>query len=739
MTDIQYDVIIVGSGCSGLSAAQSLSKHKILILEKENYIGGRIKSLQIDNFNVETGALFPILANTTNDENSDSDFDSSHAKNIRYISPMNIDIKGNSIIDILSQTDAEKLSLKKFQSQNFIINQQLGLKHKNPSFGNLDILSEKQRQIIQAVYQVTHSGLILNCSANIRPLTLANITFPCLAKSNQERLIKYFPEISKQVCLNNTVTSITSDEDECIVSVCHNGNNREYRSKYVLVSSPPPSIFDCIKNINMGSLNFYSNIIYQPGTVCILRIHGSQPEDDLIINSHEQWSAAFISKVCEKEYILHIYIPYSRQTCKSDEKISIKSVFESITSYLPLSNSLISGIIENWQYLSPSLHHDIVKKYIINHFKLTNKIWYCGELALYKPNNEYTFGTNAAIAAGSFVGKELDNELTADKSICLEGLFHSDSFKISEINPTYINSLTDGNIAYYGIILSAFKQKDIADYLIQHSKHNQWEFHQHYGPTLDDSLLVIEGLADILGVKDAIKLFDVEQYLSCYFLDKEYLFTTTKNGCSEYWHGPSINANSHMLYILNLLNINHSRVSRQALICYLIKSQNANNLWSSKWFTNDFYTSFYVIRALVSSHDCSNIDFDKELMISCLSQILHQLHSSHAFIISKVYIVRSLLCLISSFKEDIVKFNQYNSLLMLCRVTINEIPILSDADCSENLLYYWQDVTSGNIIQRVFTISKPRLILLSAMVRICNNELNMIEEITKSHMNCSVD
>lgn len=57
-----YDVIIVGSGISGLNTAHQLKKKspklKILMLEKESRIGGRIQSINLhQNMNYEAGAI----------------------------------------------------------------------------------------------------------------------------------------------------------------------------------------------------------------------------------------------------------------------------------------------------------------------------------------------------------------------------------------------------------------------------------------------------------------------------------------------------------------------------------------------------------------------------------------------------------------------------------------------------------------------------------------------------------
>ena len=53
----KYDVVVIGSGISGLLSALALSKEgkKVLILEKEDYIGGVCRSYEVDGYRVDTG------------------------------------------------------------------------------------------------------------------------------------------------------------------------------------------------------------------------------------------------------------------------------------------------------------------------------------------------------------------------------------------------------------------------------------------------------------------------------------------------------------------------------------------------------------------------------------------------------------------------------------------------------------------------------------------------------------
>jgi len=57
MSTTRYDVIVVGAGISGLLSALALSKEgkKVLVLEKEDYVGGVCRSYDVDGYTVDTG------------------------------------------------------------------------------------------------------------------------------------------------------------------------------------------------------------------------------------------------------------------------------------------------------------------------------------------------------------------------------------------------------------------------------------------------------------------------------------------------------------------------------------------------------------------------------------------------------------------------------------------------------------------------------------------------------------
>jgi predicted NAD/FAD-dependent oxidoreductase len=70
MSDLQFDIAIIGAGIAGLTCAKALQKagYTVVILEKSRGVGGRVATRRIDNYRMDHGARYlePIGDNVEN-------------------------------------------------------------------------------------------------------------------------------------------------------------------------------------------------------------------------------------------------------------------------------------------------------------------------------------------------------------------------------------------------------------------------------------------------------------------------------------------------------------------------------------------------------------------------------------------------------------------------------------------------------------------------------------------------
>ena len=721
-----YDVLIIGAGCAGLSAASKLKDLNILILEKENHIGGRVHSVNINGFIGETGALFPISSansSTIWPRNDSSTADSSNL-HICYSSKEGQRFYGNSTRNVLEQiSPSNNSSLISFFEFKKTLNPYLKYEVLNDKYGDLIGLDQLQTQALESFFQITISGSIKDCIRSLRPQIVSNIARPDISISNSSRLTSLYQDLVPLVRLNTNVISIESGESLCKVTIDHCGQEHILSSKYVLSSAPPPQSLPLIHDARTESLQFYNSMPYCSGTVCILCVEGVMPSYELLVASSEAWSSAFFSRLTTTSYIVHIYYPARNGYQRCSDTLTIDRVFSDLYAYLPRPSHLTGGNLRYWNHVSPLLHSDSFAKYTPEHFKVKNRVWLCGELAGFSPVRPFSYGTQAAMSTGARIAQQLICDLSSSAISTYEGLFNSDLFKLDDDRPMYVRSRRDGNIAFYGIILSAYKSDLLRDYLKDHMIDGQWEFHIGYGTTLEDSLLVLEGLLDTDNSFREQAVANMAKYHRSLYDYDTNLFVTHKNVATKYWRGPSIFGNAQILYLSNKLNESPTELIHWRVVDFLARSQQPNLLWKSKWFANDFFTTYYVTRAIFSCSSEHSSRFHLLALAEYLVQVLSNNMKSSNEIVTSVYALRTLLLLLR-YKSEYLDVRPLASRIRRLASHYNNSLILADQPNQGAFLYYWQDVGqhTNSRKERTMTVSKPESGLLNAMITLAKND-----------------
>ena len=125
-----------------------------------------------------------------------------------------------------------------------------------------------------------------------------------------------------------------------------------------------------------------------------------------------------------------------------------------------------------------------------------------------------------------------------------------------------------------------------------------WEYHKGFGVTLEDTLLVLEGLNDY-GLSKKILQYHLDQCINHFYDKKTRLFKTLNTGRDRYWEGSSIHGTAHAYYLIYKYYSNfHTLTTVSSLVDYVADEFTSNYIWNSKWFCNSYFTSFHVIRLL---------------------------------------------------------------------------------------------------------------------------------------------
>ena len=603
MSDDIYDVVIVGGGAAGISALHTLETTNNLLLESSASLGGRVESIAIDSAaSAELGAFYPL--NPVDIEPDIPQQSNSRLPRFLFIQSPNNFSSFPSFYDAfhsLSNNDAldkSHLFYQKYLVDNLLIN----LRIPNARYGDLSLLSTQQLQLVEALHQITHPGNISIFPPNLRPLCLESPPSFSRTLSNNSALLNQFPvPINSKIGLNSTVTSIQQVDD--FVETTYVNNSRSYlvKSRSLILTPPPSSCFHTLKYVREESLRFYQSSPYLGGWSFVLFYQGSEPSHTLLVSTNHAWSVCFISLIDHNHFIVNCYIPFAR-TDQSLENNHIEYISNSLASYLPTDSVLKHSYKKYWRYLAPQISNSTLNNYVPDHSRLSSRIFYAGELSTFSPRHMYSYGLSNAINAGNIAAnsvlKFLKDSTSSFSEITYPPLLTAFIYHLLDERPRYIGSQKEGNIAFYGLLLLATRDRNIYNYLLSHSINGLWEYHTGFGVTLEDSLLVLEGLIDN-GLDESTYKYHLDKCIHEFYDHNTSLFSTITKGRANYWEGSSVHGTVHAYYLIfKYYQELPPLVSVSQLVDYLYTELSDNHLWNSRWFVNSHFTSFYVVRLL---------------------------------------------------------------------------------------------------------------------------------------------
>lgn len=193
-----------------------------------------------------------------------------------------------------------------------------------------------------------------------------------------------------------------------------------------------------------------------------------------------------------------------------------------------------------------------------------------------------------------------------------ETLTRCSLYIINETSPQFKEILDEGNIAYYGLLLSAGPDRELAQKLIAANRDGLWEYQRKYGVTSEDSAIVIEGLM-ASGVDSGIVIKALTALSERFFDVNGGCFRTVNRGRAEYWKGCSVETTAHIAYLMHKADRKKFENEIKASAEYVRNNQDIDGKWNGKWFPSITITSYYAVRFLALFDGSFSQNIEKNL------------------------------------------------------------------------------------------------------------------------------
>lgn len=594
---IDYEVVIIGAGISGLSAAYELKDKNILILEKEDSVGGRILTRFKNNVFYDIGAIFCL-------DYSLLPFKTNFPETIFESAPIGLLYKskiylGGDVLKCIEMIDGkikeEVLALQKKLEKGII-----------PEFENMSI---ELKNIMNAFFQVIYPGSICDYIKKRQTDAYHRFATSHYANGNKVIIDEYKKKLSDSNCiisLNSEVLEVEDTSENVKIHFLKNGQKYKISCKSVIVATTASVASKIINKKNVSTQKFLDSISYGKGIVVVLGVKDADPLNfSYMVTPELIFNTIIQQKTSEKKVKLFLiyYTADKERTISSlnNQEIVNKTISEIIKLKFFDEKKVVFTDIFRWNEVGPIINTRSYENWNIGLTKPSPNVYLAGEYVFFEENNPLPYGMTAALKSGLFQAKEI---IKKDASIDYSSKFLIDSYiyEIDNSKPTFIKRVEEGNIAFYGIILKAFRDKELQNYLWKCKRDELWEYQKNFGVTAEDSAIVIEGLLEN-GITSEILIPSIDKLIALFWDKKNKSFQTIieNRGRAGYWNGISIDATSMIGYLMDKLD--SSKYEQQILGCskYIAAAQLSTGEWKGKWFNSQYCTTFFAARFLCST------------------------------------------------------------------------------------------------------------------------------------------
>jgi protoporphyrinogen oxidase len=377
LTEI-YDVVIVGAGLSGLSAAYELRDLNILVLEKEERAGGRVLTRSQYGIPYDLGAIFGYKINVLPTEFQTSDL-TRESNRIGVFLDGKVHY-GNSVQECLAKLGFRAQELK--QVEDYCANKTT----------EVSPLSKNAYNTLNAFFRVIHPEDMRQYLPERRSDALKKFDTRHYQAGNGELIKQFVNQLATKLRLSAEVTSVKEKRDVVDIRFTRNRKQTSVLARAVIIASPATSALKMLKTVNNQCRTFLRSVLYQEGTVVAIGIDKANFTDFSYIVTPSLPFNTVLKHRTKEHHSSVLYVYYMGNESRKLKALTWKQMIQKTIELLRLMNigpildeNILFSDVKRWPMVGPIISEAAYAGWIEKAVRPSPSVFLCGDYTYVKP------------------------------------------------------------------------------------------------------------------------------------------------------------------------------------------------------------------------------------------------------------------------------------------------------------------------------------------------------------------
>jgi len=599
-----YDVVIVGAGLAGLTAASALASRKVLLLERDERIGGRVLTRDFDGLPYDVGALFASPVDLGADLHSDDTCDASGKIALHIDGRWHYgDTPKDCMRSALAGTSLDYVSMGSFAD---------GRRHAQQ-------LPPRALAVLNAFHQVMHPSEAQDCIPPRQRDGLLSLRQGFLRAGNAARIDTLAKSLAVAPLTGAEVLRVDDHGNWVRVVYRAQGEERTVRSRAAIVATPPSVALRLLPGAPEPVSRFLGGVRFVPGLVAVVVVsaHDVAPVNYCVATDLPFNSMVRCHRAPDGRVSLHVYYLGARRDAflaVPAEARAARVVADLVSAKLITASTPIAHVdIQDWAGVGPEISIDAYGRGAPA--TASPRVFLAGDYTWFEGESPFPYGMKAAVESGkraaAGVSAMLHAQLQAPAApaaservvaqtrhpALVEPLLHASEFVLTKESPEFVRHVAEGNVAFYGLLLQATGEAWMREHLERASVDGLWEYHRGFGVTAADSAIVLEGLLS-RGGNPALIRVAAERLVDAFYDAQSGAFRTVTTGRAAYWHGVSVETTAHVAYLLHCIDADRWQDVVNRCTQYVRRAQQKSGHWSGRWYASHLIPTYQAVRLL---------------------------------------------------------------------------------------------------------------------------------------------